>query len=51
MVINDFINFQIPFGGWPDAQGYEEAYDSKFDCPDATGTDASSWGRIKSQYQ
>ncbi|HMB68137.1 MAG TPA: hypothetical protein VKU85_02460, partial [bacterium] len=35
MVINDFINFQIPFGGWPDAQGYEEAYDSKFDCKDA----------------
>lgn len=51
MKLNDFINFQIPFGGWPDAQGYEEAYDSKFDCPDLTGTESSTWGRIKSQYQ
>jgi hypothetical protein len=51
MVLNDFINFQIPFGAWPDAQGYEESYDSKFDCPEVTGTETSTWGRIKSQYQ
>lgn len=52
MVLNDFINFQIPFGAWPDAQGYEEAYDSKFDCPEpTTATDPSTWGRIKAQYQ
>jgi len=51
MKLNDFINFQIPLGAWPDADGYEEGYDSKFDCPDLTGTEASTWGRIKSQYQ
>lgn len=51
MVMNDFINFEIPFGGWPDAQGYEEGYDSKWECPDVVGTDESTWGKVKSLYR
>ena len=51
MVLNDFINFQIPFGGWPDAQSYEEGYDSKLDCPETTSTDDSTWGTVKALYR
>lgn len=52
LLMNDFINFEIPFGGWPDAQGFEEAYDTKWDCePETTGTEDSTWGQVKALYQ
>lgn len=54
-VMNDFISHETPFGMpalWPDANGYEEGYDVKWDCePLVTGTEQSTWGRIKAQYE
>ena len=52
LLMNDFINFEVPIGGWPDAQGYEEAYDTKWDCePETTGTEQNTWGQVKALYQ
>lgn len=46
--LNDFINFAF---GYPDAQGYEEGYDSKLDCPGAVSTEESTWGTVKALYR
>jgi hypothetical protein len=47
LVMNDFIDFQIVA---PPAT-YDENYNALWNCPETTGTDLSTWGRIKSQYQ
>jgi hypothetical protein len=47
LVMNDFIDFQIVA---PPAT-YDENYDALWNCPEPTGAEESSWGRVKSGYQ
>jgi hypothetical protein len=47
LVMNDFINFQI--GTAP--TGYKEFYDALWNCPDNTGTEDETWGRVKALYR
>lgn len=51
MVMNDFIQFLIPAGGWPDAEGYEESYGAEWKCPEVVTTEEATWGRVKSLYR
>lgn len=47
LVMNDSIDFQIA----PAPATYDENYDALWSCPETTGTDPSTWGRVKSLYQ
>jgi len=52
MAMNDFFNHLTPPGAWPDALGYEESYDTKWDCePVTTSTQPANWGRVKALYR
>ncbi|MEZ5063972.1 MAG: hypothetical protein R3B81_04515 [bacterium] len=47
LVMNDFIDFTFA----TNPPGFEEAYDAEWKCPDSTGLDATTWGRVKDLYR
>ena len=47
LVMNDFIDDVFA----TNPAGFEEAYDAEWKCPDTTGVDVGSWGRVKGLYR